>query len=194
MPNTETREQIKPRSTPYVPSSRGRPTAYTQELADEICDRLIGGELITQICQDAHMPCRQTVWLWREREPDFSDQYARAERLQTESLADDMLIRSRDESRDYLKVKRTLKDGTIVEEVKSDNTAVLRDSLVARSYQWIMERRNPDKYMLKNQAVNVNVAVAPAFNVLPVASATPIEHQPSEPVTVTQVIDNKEGK
>lgn len=194
MPSADKPQQIVPRSTPYVPSHVGRPTAFTQDLANEICDRLMSGELITQICRDPHMPCRQTVWEWRENVPEFGDQYARAQRLQTEYLADDMLIRSRDESRDYLKVKRTLKDGTVVEEIKSDNTAVLRDSLVTRSYQWIMERANPDKYMLKNQGVNVNVAVAPAFNVLPAASANTIEHKSQEPIAITQVVNKTEGK
>lgn len=138
------------------------------------------------------MPYRQTVWDWRERYPQFNDDYARAERLQAECLADDMIVRSRDESRDYQLVTRKLKDGTVIEERKSDNTAVQRDTLITRSYQWAIERKN-ERFQLRNNSVNVNVAVAPAFNVLP-ASAAQIEAPSQEPIVIAQVTDKIEDK
>ena len=62
----------------------GRPTKYTQDLADEICLRLAGGESLRSICEDEHMPSKSTVLLWvvNDREgvehQGFSDQYMRA--------------------------------------------------------------------------------------------------------------------
>jgi len=54
----------------------GRPSAYTQEIADEICQRIAGGESLRSVCRDEHMPALSTVLLWvvHDRE-GFSDQY-----------------------------------------------------------------------------------------------------------------------
>ena len=169
-----------PKST-YISPSVGRPTDYSPELANEIAERLMEGETLVDITKDLHMPSRATIYNWLDARPEFFDIFTRARRLQAHTFADELLIRGKDESRDYYvddKGKR-----------HSDNTAVMRDGLLCRNYMWLMERVN-SAYALKND-VNVNVAVVPAFNV---ASATPIEHKPSEPVTVTQAIDNKEDK
>ncbi len=39
----------------------GRPTTFTDELFDQICDRLANGEVLKQICADPDMPDRSTV-------------------------------------------------------------------------------------------------------------------------------------
>lgn len=39
-------------------AKRGRPTKYTPELAERICERLSGGEPLTRICAEAGMPDR----------------------------------------------------------------------------------------------------------------------------------------
>ena len=62
----------------------GRPSIYTQELADEICQRLSEGESIRSITRDVHMPDRATVAYWAVHNETFSRQYARAR----EDLAD----------------------------------------------------------------------------------------------------------
>lgn len=57
---------------------RGRPTLYTPELAQEICERLSKGEPLSTICEDAHMPAVRTVSDWKEAQPTFSADFARA--------------------------------------------------------------------------------------------------------------------
>jgi hypothetical protein len=58
---------------------RGRPTKYTPELADEICRRIASGETLVSICQDEHMPNKDTIRQWRiDDRGDFSVRYARA--------------------------------------------------------------------------------------------------------------------
>ncbi len=62
----------------------GRPSKYTPELADRICEELINGRDLLDICGDADMPGRATVYRWLNEHPDFEAQYARAR----EGLAD----------------------------------------------------------------------------------------------------------
>ena len=56
-----------------------RPTSYNQELADDICRRLAGGESLRAICRDEEYPHISTVLLWvvQDRE-QFSEQYMQA--------------------------------------------------------------------------------------------------------------------
>lgn len=56
----------------------GRPTDYSEELADKILKRLSEGETVTQICRDEDMPNKSTVFLWSSSKEDFSDRYMRA--------------------------------------------------------------------------------------------------------------------
>jgi hypothetical protein len=74
------------------PKKIGRPsisTLYSDELAAEICRRMVAGESINEICRDPAMPVWDTVWRWKNSNLDFSAQYARAmdERGQSLGLA-----------------------------------------------------------------------------------------------------------
>lgn len=69
----------------------GRPSKYTPELADEICERLSKGEPLTQICRSEHMPDRTTVHDWRAANEEFSQRFARAKDDGYDSIAMDCL-------------------------------------------------------------------------------------------------------
>jgi hypothetical protein len=70
----------------------GRPSAYTAEVAKEICRRLAEGESLTAICKDAHMPARSTVSLWVvDNREGFSDEYARARDQGLDRMADEVM-------------------------------------------------------------------------------------------------------
>ena len=63
----------------------GRPTSYTPEISEEICERYASGEALTSICEDKHMPTMQAVAKWgRTDYPEddvrhsFRSAYARA--------------------------------------------------------------------------------------------------------------------
>lgn len=56
----------------------GRPSKYSPQLADIICERMINGEDLTKICEDKGMPSRVTVWRWMKQHPEFATQYAHA--------------------------------------------------------------------------------------------------------------------
>ena len=52
----------QPSSNP--PKKIGRPSKYTPELAQEICQRLANGEPLRQICRDEHMPSWVVIYDW----------------------------------------------------------------------------------------------------------------------------------
>lgn len=66
----------------------GRPSIFTQAIADEICERLSKGESLRTICEDDHMPGRTTVHRWLGEGKAFQDQYARAREIQADYYAD----------------------------------------------------------------------------------------------------------
>jgi len=56
----------------------GRPTDYTEELADNICSLIAGGSNLNKICSDDDMPNRSTVYEWFRKHESFSTNYVRA--------------------------------------------------------------------------------------------------------------------
>lgn len=69
---------------------RGRPTIYSQELADTICIRIATGESARKVCEDPAMPEMQTLWRWLREKQDFSEQYVRAKLESSDALAEDI--------------------------------------------------------------------------------------------------------
>ena len=70
----------------------GRPSKFTQELADTICERIMNGESLRSIVSDEGMPTRSTVHKWLDENKLFSDQYARAKDNQADTLADEIMF------------------------------------------------------------------------------------------------------
>ena len=65
----------------------GRPSGYTQEIANEIVDRITEGETLADICRDDHMPGYRTVFDWEERHEDFSANITRARKYGYDQIA-----------------------------------------------------------------------------------------------------------
>lgn len=60
----------------------GRPSEFSPETADLICERLVNGDSLRGICLEENMPDRSTVFRWLEAHEDFATKYARARTLQ----------------------------------------------------------------------------------------------------------------
>lgn len=71
-----------------LPKKKGRPTKYTEALADEICKRIAEGEMLLQIVRDTHMPERKTVYNWMDEHEDFLHNYARACEMSADALVE----------------------------------------------------------------------------------------------------------
>lgn len=69
----------------------GRPSAYSAEVVDKICARLIEGETLYKICQSADMPAYRTVFDWLDAHVEFRTKCARARELQAEFMDNKIL-------------------------------------------------------------------------------------------------------
>jgi hypothetical protein len=83
----------------------GRPSLFTTELGDEICNRIADGESLRAICDEADTPDKATIfrWLAAEQHKDFCKQYIRARETQADSLVDDILSIADDARNDWMK-------------------------------------------------------------------------------------------
>ena len=70
---------------------QGRPSIYTEELADLICDRIASGESLRMICMEPGMPAASSVYLWLSSKPGFSDKYAHARAAQADVYAQEIV-------------------------------------------------------------------------------------------------------
>jgi len=81
----------------------GRPSTYSQEIADEVCRRLAGGESLRAICRDEGIPDESTVRLWASDDREgFAAQYARAREVQFLAIADELLEIADDGRNDWM--------------------------------------------------------------------------------------------
>lgn len=70
----------------------GRPTVYTPELAQEICEKLAEGMTLREVCRAESMPQESTVrnWALKDREGFFT-QYDEARQIGYHAMADELL-------------------------------------------------------------------------------------------------------
>ena len=54
----------------------GRPSRYSRELGEAICERLIHGESLRAVCRDPAMPSLATICRWLRADPGFREQYS----------------------------------------------------------------------------------------------------------------------
>ena len=118
---------------------QGRPTGYTPELAEAICERLANGESLRAICRDDAMPAESTVRGWaRDDREGFSTQYARARDIGLDAMADELLAIADDGSNDTYKTD----DG----KVTVDHDHIQRSRLRVDTRKWLLSKMAPKRY------------------------------------------------
>lgn len=87
----------------------GRPSEYSQERADLICEQLALGKSLRTICAADEMPSIATIFNWIRRYPEFLEQYTRAKEESADALTDEMVDiaddKTGDPQRDRLRVE-----------------------------------------------------------------------------------------
>lgn len=104
----------------------GRPSEFTPEKGDLICDRLAKGETLRRICRTPGMPDRHTVRDWRRAFPTFDAQYAQARIDQAEVYFDDVI--------------------DLADETAGEPTEVQAAKLRVDSRKWVLARMDRGKY------------------------------------------------
>lgn len=104
----------------------GRPTDYTKDMADKICEKISGGLSLRAICAEPGMPARGTVYRWLIENADFQDQYARAREKQADYFAEEII--------------------EIADSAEAESAAVSKAKLQIDARKWAASKIAPKKY------------------------------------------------
>ena len=104
----------------------GRPTDYTEELANNFCAELALGNSLRSVCGRDEFPSHQTIYNWFTKYPAFLEQYARAKVDSGDSDAD--------------------KIEEIAEKVLGGELEPAAARVAIDAYKWTAGKKRPKKY------------------------------------------------
>jgi len=125
-----------------APKKMGRPSKYSDHLAQVICLRIAEGESLNKICKDDEMPERVTIYRWLLEKEDFCNNYARAREDQAETHADE-IVSIADETPELVPVFD--KDGNQID-VKLDSAYIQWQRQRIDARKWNAAKQRPRKY------------------------------------------------
>lgn len=71
----------------------GRPSDYTTEIAEKICEEIASGKHLHLLCStEAWCPPERTVYQWLNKKPEFAQMYAHARERQQEIFAAEVIL------------------------------------------------------------------------------------------------------
>lgn len=114
---------------------------FSQELFDQICERIADGESLRAICNDEGMPSKASMMRWLAADPLLSDQYARAREMQADALFDEMLDIADNAQNDWMERKAEKGSGY---ELNGEHIQRSRLRLDAR--KWMAGKLRPKVY------------------------------------------------
>jgi len=121
---------------------KGRPSKYTKELADAICERLAMGESMRTVSKDETMPAMSTMFKWLRENDNFSEQYARAKQESADAMAEEILDIADDGTNDWETIE--FENGYKKEVINHEVLA--RSRLRVDTRKWLMSKMKPKKY------------------------------------------------
>lgn len=133
---------------------RGRPSKFTPETAEEICQRLSDGEPLRQICRDEHMPNWSTVYDWMAVHKEFSQRIAHAREKGEEAIAQECLDIADNATNDWMETQ----GGNGAELYKLNGEHIQRSKLRIETRLKLLAKWNPRKW---GEKVDLNHGVQP---------------------------------
>jgi hypothetical protein len=121
--------------TEVVPIKTGRPSSYTQEIADKICHELATGKSLRTVCAPDDMPAISTIFNWFRAYPEFLEQYARAKQESADAMGEDILDIA-DETISVIKKGAEKKSSALAQAQR----------LRVDTRKWLMSKHKPKKY------------------------------------------------
>lgn len=120
----------------------GRPSDYTQDIADILCEQLAEGISMHRACESEGMPNKRTVFRWLRTNEEFRHQYENSKAEAADYLAEEMIEIADDGTNDYMTKKNA--DGTESEVVNTEH--IQRSRLRIDARKWIASKLKPKKY------------------------------------------------
>jgi len=119
---------------------RGRPSTYTEELAEDICLQVsTTPKMLEDLCEEnEHWPSANCIYEWRIKYPDFGERYTRAKQCQIEPLVSQILLLARNEAKDFIEND----DGSLI----PNTPAMTRRRLEIDAIKWFAAKLAPKIY------------------------------------------------
>lgn len=112
----------------------GRPSSYSEEIADAICEKMAEGMPVIKICKLDGFPSQSMVYRWLEAHVGFREKYARAREKQADYLAEETVAIA-DEQCEVVR-----------EDGGTFDPDVNRDRLRIDARKWFASKVAPKKY------------------------------------------------
>lgn len=109
----------------------GRPTDYTKDMADKICEKIANGRSLRSICAEDGVPPMKTIYRWLEANEEFRHQYARARDKQADYFAEEII--------------------EIADSAEAESAAVSKAKLQIDARKWAASKIAPKKYGNKQE-------------------------------------------
>ncbi len=135
----------KPRAPAKPKLPHGRPSAYTEELADKICNLIVQGMSCNKISQLDDMPAKSVIYFWLSQHQSFLDKYTRALEIRSLTFLDEMADIADDGENDYY--DKAGKSGETIRVFDSEH--VQRSRLRVDTRIKLLEKLQPRKYGAK---------------------------------------------
>jgi hypothetical protein len=141
---TKTKDQSTHKAPPKRPPKRvGRPSKYTNKLADKICQMIAQGQSVRSICSKKDMISMQTFFRWLRENDKFSEQYAHACEERSYMHAEEILEIADDATNDYME-QHDESDELTGYKLNGEN--IQRSRLRIDTRKWLMSKLNPKVY------------------------------------------------
>lgn len=157
----------------------GRPTKFTQEIAERICEEIATtNKGLSTICSAEDMPNVRTVYRWLRDDEDFCQLYAHAKEIQMDLLVDEIIQISDDSENDTL--ISTSPTGDLIE--KANTEWINRSKLRVDTRKWIAARLNRRKYgdNIDHTTGGAPIANLPAPNIIIHSDGPPLSSSENE--------------
>lgn len=132
----------KPRKPAKPKRPCGHQSSFDQKIADQICERMAGGETLNRICRELPGISPTAVrWHWCRQRPAFATQYAQAKEAQLHYWAEEIPDISDDGTNDWME-----RHGEDNPGYAFNGEAVARSRLRVDSRKWLLSKLMPKVY------------------------------------------------
>ena len=115
--------------------------SYSEELFDEILERISTGESVASICDEEKMPSQRSFYNWLNKDESLVQRYAHAREAQADAIFDDILSIADEARNDWM--KRTGEDS---EGWQLNGEHIQRSKLRIDARKWMASKLAPKKY------------------------------------------------
>jgi len=119
----------------------GRPSDFSQELADRICSELAIGKSLRSVCKSDDTPEISTIFRWLREKEEFSKQYAKAKEESADALLEETMDIADDGSNDWMETNDPDNPG-----YRINGESIQRSRLRVDTRKWAMSKLKPKKY------------------------------------------------